>query len=305
MSTICRDGVRRITVLFMLLASPPLATAQTAEPGAPIEDQRPLTWKTSKVAVALFPAGDAYSVYVADLHRPTNTVSVGFYARTRIPETGGQRTLLSGGGRFGMLRLESVASGRTFQVSIEAGFDGLFDAQYKNDALGWDGNYGLTFTTTRPSSRLGLKLALLHISAHLGDEYEERADIQRVNYTREELALGADWRLRPRWRTYGELGLAYRMRSDGQDRVRLQGGVEYEGQPKVLGGRMAWFGATDFSSLEERGWRLDTSLQGGLVTRSNGRTYRIFAGWYDGRPPVGQFAQYSEACFLLGFKIDP
>ena len=33
---------------------------------------------------------------------------------------------------------------------------------------------------------------------------------------------------------------------------------------------MAWFGAVDLSALQERDWRLDTALQGGLVTRSTG-----------------------------------
>lgn len=62
--------------------------------------------------------------------------------------------------------------------------------------------------------------------------------------------------------------------------------------------------AADFSLFEERDWRLDTSLQGGLVTRSNGRTYRLYSQWYDGRPTLGQFTAYSEAALSLGFKVD-
>ena len=138
----------------------------------------------------------------------------------------------------------------------------------------------------------------------LGDEYAERTEARRINYTREELAFGLAWTIRPRWRSYGEIGLAYVMRSDAQKPWRLQAGVEHERRPTVFGGRMAWYGTMDVSGLEERDWRLDTAVQGGLVTRSAGRAYRLFAEWYDGRSRIGNFSQYSEASFSLGFKVD-
>jgi hypothetical protein len=94
------------------------------------------------------------------------------------------------------------------------------------------------------------------------------------------------------------------MRTDYQRRLRWQMGSEYEWAPTILGGRMAWYGAADFSLFEERDWRLDTSLQGGLVTRNNGRTYRIYSQWYNGRPTIGQFNAYSEAALSFGFKMD-
>jgi hypothetical protein len=172
---------------------------------------------------------ESHPVYVADPHRPTNTVVESFYTRTRAPQTSSPRTFLAGGGHFGMLR---------------------------------------------------------------------------INYTREELALGLAWRFRPRWRAYSELGFAYLMRSDEQEPWRWQSGVEYETRPVVFGGRMALYGAVDLSALEERSWRLDMSVQGGLVTRSAGHAYRIFAQWYDGRVPLGQFTRYSEASFSIGLKID-
>ncbi len=80
--------------------------------------------------------------------------------------------------------------------------------------------------------------------------------------------------------------------------------MEYEAKATVFGGRMAWYGAADFSAMEERGWRLDTVLQGGLVTWSGGHSYRIFAQWSDGRVPLGQFTQYSEATLSVGLKMD-
>lgn len=298
----------RITayVLFILVASFGQAWAQPPLPGQPVDEQRPTAWAAGSTrTIRLFPSGEIYPVYVADPHRTTNAVVSSFYTRTRIPDTSSPRTFLAGGGHFGILRIEPPASGgRFWQVSIDAGLDAIFDSQFKNDAVGWDGNYGLTVTTATSTSPLAYRIAVLHVSAHLGDEYQDRTETSRINYTREELALGVSWRFRPRWRAYGEVGVAYIMRSGGQEPWRWQSGVEYEARPTVFGGRMAWYGAADFSALEERGWRLDTSLQGGLVTRSGGRAYRLFAQWYDGRVTLGQFTRYSEASLSLGFKID-
>ena len=56
--------------------------------------------------------------------------------------------------------------------------------------------------------------------------------------------------------------------------------------------------------MQERGWRLDTALQGGLVTRPNGRACRVFVEYVNGRPTLGEFYRYHEAHVTLGFKID-
>lgn len=290
-----------VVAMGMLLA----AHVRAQEPAAP-EGQAPIWQPSPTQSVELFPAGDVFPVYVADPHRPTNVIAVGFYTRTRIPESSSPRALLSAGGRFGMLRVSPTAQeGRSWQVSIDAGLDALFDSQYSNDGIGWDGNYGLTVTTAAQGSPFAFKVAVLHCSAHLGDEYEERTQMPRVNYTREEVSFATAWQPRERrLRLYGEVGIAYVMRSDGQERGRWQTGLEYEGRPTVLGGRMAWYAATDLSAMQELGWRLDTAIQGGLVTRNRGRTVRLFLQWYDGRSTLGQFIQYAEAAMSLGFKID-
>ena len=159
-------------------------------------------------------------------------------------------------------------------------------------------------TTSAGPSPFGIKFALLHCSAHIGDEYEDRTGKGRINYTREEFAVGLSWQPRPSIRTYGEAGVAYKTRSENQEPWRAQAGVEYEKRPTLFGGRMAWYTAADFSALQERGWRLDTALEGGIVTRNGGRAYRVFLQWYDGRPTVAQFTQYPETSFALGLKID-
>ena len=291
--------------LLCMLAAAPAAAQSPGAGGDSADDQRGPMWVTSSgTRFTLFPSGEVFPVYVADPHRPTNALVPRFYVRGEIPETRTPRAWLSAGGRFGMLRIDTRnADQRSWQISIEAGLDGLFDTQNKSDLIGLDGNYGLT-VTTGSRSPWTFKTAILHTSAHLGDEYAQRTGTQRINYTREEIVFGTARRFRERWRFYGEAGAAYILRSDDQEPWRLQWGVEYTSEPRLLGGRFAWYAAADFGSWDERGWRVDTALQGGIVARANGRTYRLLLEYLDGRPPIAEFFKYSEASLALGFRID-
>ena len=164
-----------------------------------------------------------------------------------IPDTSSPLTRLAGGGRFGVFVLTpATPEGRSWQVSIEAGLDALFDSQHRLDVVGWDGNYGLT-ATTASGGPVSMKFALLHVSAHLGDEYQDRTGRERINYTREEVSFGAAWRWSPRWRAYGETGVAYRVGDPSLEPWRLQGGVEYDSGPGPCGRRFACYAAADLN----------------------------------------------------------
>jgi hypothetical protein len=302
-------SVRPLALLTLTLALTCSITAplfaQTGDDAEAPESQRDLTWrKPSGLTFELFPASDVMPVYVADPHRPTNAVVSRFYFEEGIPSTRSPRTWLAAGGRFGVLRIDGVGAGdRSLQVSIEAGLDAVFDTQYKNDGLGWDGNYGLAVTTASDGP-WAFKVAIQHISAHLADEYSDRTGRRRINYTREEVALATAYRWNPRWRAYGELGGAYIMRSDEQEHWRLQWGLEYESRPRFWGERFSWYAATDFGSWQERDWRLDSTWQTGFVTRRNGRAYRILMEFMNGRPQMGEFYEYTETSLSLGLRMD-
>lgn len=284
-----------------ILASGSAALAQqpTGEP-----PQDPTKALSSGRVLTLFPSGDVYHVYVADPHRPTNALVESSIFDNTIPDMGSPITRLAAGGHFGMLRIgPAKPGGRTWQVSIEAGFDALFDAKNRLDAVGWDGNYGLTVTTAS-SSRLGLKIAVLHVSAHLGDEYQERTGRERINYTREEVAVGVAWQWSPRWRTYVETGGAYRMGHPSLETWRAQSGLEFESGPGPCGQKFACFAAVDVSTFEERRWRVDVTANVGIVVHGLGRTTRLFVEWHDGRPTPNEFFLDSLSSLSVGLRID-
>ena len=289
-------------LLLLLLVAAPLARGQSPPPAPDPPD--PEVVLGSGQRLRLFPAGDVFPVYAADLHRVGNAVIVHFYTHSGVADSSEIRFALKAGGRFGFLRIEpATPGGRSWQVSVEAGFNAQFDSLNKADAVGWDGNYGVTVTTAS-SSPLSLKLGILHRSAHVGDEYAERTGRLRIDYTRAELALGAAWRLPRGLRAYGEGGYAHYQLTEEQRPWRVQGGLEWESARTVWKGRLAWYAAADLSATEERGWRLDRGVQAGVLTRSSGRTWRVGVEYYKGRPPLGEFFQDTEAHFSLGLWMD-
>ena len=139
-----RNAISRFSIVATAVAAV-FASGSTA-----LAQQEDPTWVLSSGAsFTLFPSGDLYPVYVADPHRPTNVLAESFTLGGSIPDTDSPLTRLGAGGRFGVLRFGPARpEGRAWQVSIEAGFDSLFDSGNRLDAAGWDGNYGLTVTTT-------------------------------------------------------------------------------------------------------------------------------------------------------------
>jgi hypothetical protein len=218
--------------------------------------------------VTSFPSGDIYAAYVADPHRTGNGAMALFYTRTEIPDT-----------------------------------SGTFDSQNSLDNIGWDGNYGLTLTTAS-ASRLAYKLAVLHCSSHVGDEYIERTGRGRFGYSREELALGARYRIGPAWSAYAELGLAYKQLDDLQEPWRVQLGAEWQAERTQILGRFAWYGALDLQLWQERSFEPDVTIQGGLAAAGANRTWRFGVEYSHGRPPLGEFFQDTEARVTLGMWVD-
>ena len=252
----------------------------------------------------LLPVGAVYPGYIADLHRPQTAVMAHFYSRPGIDDSTDVRTGLDIGGRFGLLRLDPASpGGRSWQLSVDASFNAQFDSNEKLDNIGWDGKYGLTLTTSS-GGPLSFKVAVLHNSAHIGDEYAERTGRERIDYTREELIVGLAVRPARGWRVYADGGYGYYSLTEEQMPWRAQAGLEYTTRASLLGGRFSWYAAVDFSGTEERDWRLDTSVQTGLTTTSGGRRWRFGVQYTDGRPPLGEFFQCTEAWFTFGLWID-
>lgn len=280
------------------------------------------------------PEGSLYAPYLAEINRPglgVTVVGVSAGDGAGIPEAGDLRFGLKLGGRFGLLRVNPrTEGGRSWQLSLGAGFYGHFDIDNSLDNIGWDGLYSLVLTNGRSPATGGggpaFRIGVQHWSSHVGDEYAERTGRKRIGYTREEVVVGMSWPLggagwsRPGaegggWRIYGEGAYGHVGRAESpagedlQEPGRVQLGLEHE-SPGSLGGslesrgRWGWYAAFDASAYQERDWEPNLTLSLGLLADRGERRWRTGVTLYDGRAPIGEFFRRDETYAILGLWLD-
>ncbi len=209
------------------------------------------------------------------------------------PDTGEAFYALKLGSLFGIVRVAD------WRFGIDAGFLGLFDIDQGYDNLGWDGNYGVMITHP-VGKRVAARVAWLHTSSHVGDEFAERTGRTRIGYTRQELALGLSWRPGSAWRLYGEYGYGLGDSADDPGQPgRLQAGAEWE-----HGARWGPYAAMDVQAWQERDWNADLAIQAGFAFRDEGRRWRLGLEYYDGRVPIGEFFNDDLRHLAVGLFFD-
>ncbi len=253
----------------------------------------------------LFPGDDLYPPYLADPHRPGFGVQKQWYTRSAIPAASSDRLNLRVGAVFGVYRATTPEETlRAWQVGVIGAFDGMFDLGHQQDNIGWNGNYGLQWSASLPRG-VAAKVGWFHRSSHLGDEYVERTGAKRIGYTREEIGGALAWSPFVGGRLYGDAGYGYGQGNRAlMEPWRLQGGMEYRSPPLFWKGRFGWYGALDVTSMEERAWRADSTIQLGLLMTSAGRTWRLGLEHYRGRPTVGEFFMVTEEYLSAGLWMD-
>jgi hypothetical protein len=284
-----------IFLLFSLLLAP-VATAADEEPEEPPK-------KKKKVGV-WFPGNDFYPAYIADPLRPQNALTLQWLSNTVIPETGAHRFGLRLGGSFPIRRWHPEGEPhKGWQLSFEGGFAGQFDLAWSWDNTGWDGYYGI-YMSRMISPELGFRFGSQHDSSHIGDEYSERTDTDRIHYTREEALIGVAWRVEPRTTLYSELGWGNGLA--GGMTFRLQAGAQYISDQKYWKGRAQHFAAIDLRTYEETDWTARLTVQAGyrIPVGERGGAYRVAFEYGTGRSVMGQFLWDKETWFAIGWYYD-
>ena len=154
---------------------------------------------------------------------------------------------------------------------------------------------------------LAFRLAANHDSSHVVDELIARTNWQRMNYTREEVALGVSWMPLDGVRFYAEAGHAYSYgNSKEQDKWRVQWGAEWESPPLFWGDVGRLYAAVDMVSFEENNWQTSVTVQAGACLRWDqvGRAVHLGFQAYDGRNHFGEFFHYRERYIGFGIWMD-
>jgi hypothetical protein len=273
--------------------------------GSPLFAQQEPEFVGKKTTVVVFPRGDFYPPHIAGPHQRGNAATVNWVTRTTAPETGNRAFGLKLGGRFGMVRFQRTdRPDLGWQIGIDAGWYGQFDIDNHWDNLGWDGFFGLAFSSSL-GSKAALEVGAFHTSGHVGDEYADRVGRERLRYTRTEFRVGLDWSFARNWRTYGQFAYGYgRDNPELQEPGRVQGGLEYEANNSIWGKRFGWYAALDLSLYQERDWQPDVSVAVGLNARTGTRRWRLGLEYYDGRVPLGEFFLEDQRHISVGLYLD-
>jgi hypothetical protein len=249
------------------------------------------------------PAERVYPSYVADPRRARFGISA-VQTDSELDDAGSDRATLEMGGRVDVVRFGPDVDPRDgMLLDVEAGFIGDFDFDESQDNLAWSGIYALHLSWLASAS-VALRFGFHHESSHIGDEFLLETGGPRIDYTREELLLGASWAPAPPWRLYGEYGYTVgRGNEDLQEPGRAQAGVEWA-SAALVAGEPGWYAASDVSSFEERDWAANVELQGGWAVPAPRGTWRFGALVYDGRSAIGQLSFDDETRVALGVWYD-
>jgi Protein of unknown function (DUF1207) len=280
------------------------ATVSATAAGGPEETGLSTASNARRVWI-FFPQDDLYPQYIADPLRPQSAVMLVRSPSSGIPDSGDSRFLLRLGGRYSIARLHPVGQpDRGFQIDFEGGFFSQFDMDNSLDNIGWDGLFGLRLSY-KGDGPWALSLGSRHDSAHVGDEYAQRTGRMRIEYTREEIVLGASWAPDGFWRTYLEAGWGYN-RIESEEPLRLQVGVEHISREGLWRGEIPWYAAIDMTVYKENDVQVRTSAQLGLIFPTDRGTnrYRAALEFVSGRSVLGEFSMHDESYIGLGWYFD-
>lgn len=245
----------------------------------------------------VLPDGLIYRSYWAGVHEPRLAI-------VALDEKGSQAfwdgTL---GGRVGLLRYGNSARimPQGWQLDVEAAaiirmtLDEIRDFEMADYRVGIPLTYGI--------DNWQFKIAVYHLSSHLGDEFaiaNPGSLDDRINYVRDEVVLGASNYVVPFMRLYAEAGYAVNI-DGGAKPWEFQFGTELS-QPGPTGPRGTPFAAINAHLREEHDFGGDINTQVGWLWRGqSGQVMRAGVQYFNGKSSQYQIFDNSEQ--QLGFGL--
>jgi hypothetical protein len=220
-----------------------------------------------------------------------------------------------GDSRFGKEAEGEVALGENFPVlalrrgdrPITLGFGSQVYARFSladgRDAL-ISNDWVVGLNGTAVFGPWAFTIETYHESSHLGDEYEDRFDAKRLDWTREVLAAWASHTSGP-WRIMGSARYALR---DELELQRLGGSFGLDFRPPRRNGRgtIRPVGGVYFEADAATSWRVSGSFKAGLVLQASPGGREI--GWaviaHDGLSTQRQFFRQQSRYLGLEVRFD-
>jgi hypothetical protein len=247
----------------------------------------------------LLPDGIIYHSYLAGPKEPR--LAAAFWNDSKL----GWQLDYTVGGRFGLLRYGTADNiwPQGWQVDIEGAAFPRVNLDENLDLDAADYRVGIPLTYGR--DRWQAKLAIYHLSAHVGDEFLIRnPSFERRNYVRDAVVAGLSWYPANFARLYGEIEYGFNL-DGGAEPWALQFGFElsplrYNG----CGGDP--FLAMNVSSREDVDFGGNLSLQVGWQWRgyNNRKLLRTGLHFLTGKSTQFEFFRQHEDQVGIGFWYD-
>lgn len=219
------------------------------------------------------------------------------------------------GHRLPVVRLQPAADGRPeLTLGFEVGvFTRFFLETPQRDLIAADFRVGAPLSARWEGWRA--RLALLHASAHLGDDFVQRFDAPARQRTRDGFELLVARAAGDEVRLYGGGEWNFHV-NEGVERAAVRAGVEWDPDPDrgagaggpagaSGGGVRAWpFAAADAraTSLTEE---VAGSAVGGLGLRVEGVVLRLEARAHVGPSALGELRTRDETAAGVGLRVEP
>jgi hypothetical protein len=248
----------------------------------------------------VLPEGLIYRSYQAGVHEPRLAIVAFGEADDRALWDG---TL---GGRVGLLRYGTAGAlhPQGWQIDVEAAamvrltLDEIRDFETADYRVGVPVTYGI--------GNWQYKLAVYHLSSHLGDEFalaHPGSLDDRINYVRDAIVLGASYFPHPAWRLYSEAAYAVNV-DGGAEPWEFQFGTELS-RPGPTGPHGTPFWAINGHLREEHEFGGDVSTQLGWLWRGqSGQVVRIGLHYFNGKSSQYQTFDDSEEQIGTGLWYD-
>jgi len=178
-----------------------------------------------------------------------------------------------------------------WEVGIQGGVFAIFDFDApSSDLVNADYLGGITFVYAFDS--FSILTRVMHQSSHLGDEYLLGNEVERVNFSFEELNLLLSYDPLEWLRAYGGTAVMLRREPSSLDRWSFQGGVELRPLTAATKRRLQLLMAVDLRFWQQNDWLPDASFIVGATLDPIGESsYRVdfLFKYYNGYSPNGQF----------------
>ncbi len=198
--------------------------------------------------------------------------------------------------------LQGTSLDNAIVLGVEGGVFARFNLQSKErDLITTD--WVFTMPVVFHQGGHWLQLRYFHSSAHLGDEYAERFNVDRIAHSRDALEATTYFNPVSTLGLYGGARWAFRVDPPEHKRWLVRGGAEFE-DPRNEAARV--YAAGDVELDQQYGWAPRLSVQIGVrvYTPADRPTIRAAFEFLTGPSPQGQFGGAHTTQFAVGVTLE-